>query len=373
MLTGDALHRELLARLAARQPSEMELPLCAPVELEGGVIAWSPSYSGTSLLRVIGDRVLTTTLAADATDAARTARARWLVAIDPNELDRVSEERPLRFVATPIDGFPGFAIVHPSLAGAGPSLLTTELLTGRLYRVTPVHRSEIAEDMDAAWAKAQLIDLRGGPARVPCSAFRASRSTRDAKKPKPLKPGRPHALASEVSIVTTGDVIEIENAWRHRLRLARPIATWLDANESRAFVGLDDAGAIARAFVDRDEILREPQPADVLDVASVWAQLEACGRDLDGDTEPVDVVERSTNALVARFFVRRDGDVLRARHQLVDPRLGELHVRPMFDVLYLHGLTRHHHRAAVRTIALAPEDGAGATLEYPYPPAKAAR
>ncbi|MBN8615275.1 MAG: hypothetical protein J0L92_32060 [Deltaproteobacteria bacterium] len=131
--------------------------------------------------------------------------------------------------------------------------------------------------------------------------------------------------------------------------------------------------AIARAFVDHDAIAREPLAPDSIDPARVLQQLEACGRDLEGDTEPVDVVERSTNALVARFFVRRDGEVLRVRHELLDPRLGEAHVRPMFDVLYLHGLTRHHHRAAVSTIVLDPKDGVGATLEYAYPPAKAAR
>jgi hypothetical protein len=374
VLTGDALHRELLARFAAPQPSKAVLPLCAPIEHEGGVIAWSPSHLGAFLLRVVGERVIQLGVARDDGDAPKDALVRWLAAFDPRALDLVSDTQPLRYLeGSPIAPLTGHAVVHPSLAGAGPSQLTIELLTGRLYRVSFVHRSEIAEDMDAKWAKAQLTDLRGGPARAPCSAFRSARSKPGAKKPAPLTPARPQALASEVSIVQTGDVVEIENAWRHRLRLARPTATWLDTNESRVFVGLDDANAIARAFVDHDTILRDPIARDVIDAERAYLQLEACARDLDGDVEPVDVVERSTNTLVARLFVRRDGDVLHTRYQVLDPRLGDAHVRAIVDGCYLHALTRHHHRGKASTIRITPNDGVGGTFEYAYPPAKVAR
>lgn len=387
MLTGEALHRELVARLGARQPSAIELPPCAPIEHDGGVIAWSPSH-GTFLFRVVGDRVIHAGLGRDASPAqalgagpATSALVRWLAALDPRALDGVSEERPVRYVdGSPLPPFSGHAIVHASLTRAAPSSLVTELLAGRTYRVVLVHRSEIAEDMDATWAKAQLIDLRGGPERTPCSAFRSARGKPGAKpgagkaklaahreKPLALVPGRPQGLSGIVSIVKTGDVVELENAWRHRLRLGRPTATWLDANESRAFVGLGDANAIARAFVDRDEILREAAPLDVLEPSTLYDQLEAGARDLTDDgTEPVDLWERSTGRLVARLFVRRGGGTLHVRHELLDERLGEGHVRPLLEGPYLHVLTRHHDRGKASTIVLEPLGG-GARFEYPYP------
>ena len=171
MLIGEALHRELVARLGARQPAAIELPLCAPIEHDGGVIEWSPSH-GTFFLRVVGDRVIHAGLARDAVDTQTDALVRWLAALDPSVLDRVSEERPVRYLeGSPLPPFPGHAIVHPSLTRAAPSSLVTELLAGRTYRVLLVHRSEIADDMDATWAKAQLVDLRGGPERAPCSPF----------------------------------------------------------------------------------------------------------------------------------------------------------------------------------------------------------
>jgi hypothetical protein len=298
MLIGEALHRELVARLGARQPAAIELPLCAPIEHHGGVIEWSPSH-GTFFFRVVGDRVIHAGLGRDARpehEAAHATLVSWLAALDPHALDGVSEERPVRYVeGSPIAPFSGHAIVHPSLTRAAPSPLVTELLAGRTHRVLLVHRSEIAEDMDAVWAKAQLVDLRGGPERSPCSAFRSARRKTGGKqagreKPLALAPGRPQGLSGVVSILKTGDVVALENAWRHRLRLCRPTATWLDANESRAFVGLGDANAIARAFVDRDEVLREPAPLDVLEPSTLYDQLEAGSRDLVEDgTEPVDL------------------------------------------------------------------------------------
>jgi hypothetical protein len=368
MLTGEALHRELVARLGARQPAAIELPLCAPIEHHGGVIEWSPSH-GTFFFRVVGDRVIHAGVGRDVPSAQTDALVRWLAALDPRVLDRVSEERPVRYLeGSPLPPFSGHAIVHASLTRAAPSPLVTELLAGRTYRVLLVHRSEIAEDMDARWAKAQLVDLRGGPERAPCSAFQFARSKPHAKKTPARGPGRPQGLSGIASIVKTGDVVELENAWRHRLRLARTTATWLDANESRAFVGLGDANAIARAFVDRDEILREAAPRDVLEPSTLYDQLEAGARDLTDDgTEPVDLVERTTGGLVARLFVRRGGGVLHVRYELLDERLGEGHVRPLLEGPYLHVLTRHHDRGKASTIVLEPLGGVGARFEYPYP------
>ena len=259
VLTGDALHREILTRFAAPQPSKAVLPLCAPIEHEGGVIEWSPSHLGAFLLRVVGERVIQLGVARDDGDAPKDALVRWLAAFDPRALDLVSDTQPLRYLeGSPIAPLTGHAVVHPSLAGAGPSQLTIELLTGRLYRLSFVHRSEIAEDMDAKWAKAQLTDLRGGPARAPCSAFRSARSKPGAKKPAPLTLARPQAVASEVS-------------------------------------------------------------------------------------------------------------------KVLDPRLGDAHVRAIVDGCYLHALTRHHHRGKASTIRITTNDGVGGTFEYAYPPAKVAR
>ncbi len=368
MLNGEALHRALLEHFGARQPAAIELPIDRPVERDG-VIVWTPGGRDAVLIRVVEDRVIMLRDGGD--EAQRTDLVRWLAALDPRALALVSPDRPLRYVeGSPLPELPGHAIVHPSLTGAGPSKLTVELLSGRLYEVALVHRSEVADDMDAKWAKAQRIDLRHDPRRAPCSAFRSSRTRAGAKKTAPVTPSRPQSLGSEVAIIKTGDTVEIENAWRHRLRLTRPLATWLDLGLSRPFVGLEDARAIARAFVDRDEALAEPEPLDVLEAASPHQQLEARACDIEGDVEPVEIIERSTHALVARWHVQRVGDVLVGRYALLDPRLGEAHVRPIFDDIYLHTVSRHRHREAVSSIRLEPADGAGATHAYDYPAAR---
>ncbi len=366
------LRNEILAALSAPQPSAAALPSTVPIEHPDGVIEWTPSYSTHAFfMQLRGERVLSWSI--EKAHPLRNEVPRFLAATPDRALEAPSGDRPaLRFDEPRFPGgrFSSWAVMHPTVTKVNPSThpRAMELIGPRAYLVFPCHRSEVARDMDAEWIRQHKLP-HSSLERPVHSAFLTSRSppSKGKKaKAKPRIPGRSPNAERIASQITTGDVLEFENFERRVLRFADLRAT-LDSGASRPLSGVEDATALLQAFLERDEWLEAPGPADTLIAAELYRQLEASAGDNADGVEQIFIEERATRREVARLFVHLDGATLRIGYTRLDPRLSDALLPDLVAGPYLFALTRHHYRGRAKEIALTPRDDAGPTLTLPYP------
>lgn len=196
----------------------------------GPISSWMP-YAASEFRYYLGSVGPSLVAWHAAVSTAPEACAQLLASVSPEDLTRVTAERPADFVGRPLPGFPqheGLAVVHPAAARYSFNK-ATEAMAENTYLCFPCRRCELAQDDSVAEIRARLGARLLSHSRPDRPVFPAVSMQFAHVHPKPTKSSGGAKLgifsAADVtkhalSLPTAGGFVELENWERRRARLS---------------------------------------------------------------------------------------------------------------------------------------------------------